>query len=195
MVDLEYQRPGRELGVRLGELRTAHEEQTFLLRSHGLVVVAPSVERAIALTLDAEARCHAAAPSGEPFDAVWARHAERAPFSLGALRAKPLPPRKRWRPLFPDAVVYALHLQVDSLEEPALVALFGELGSSFVACAPSGERLLIARDDEALSQAAEVAAAHDFVSDRLGDSGVALPEGEDRAIRALPSERYRMRGA
>lgn len=203
VVEVPYVRPGRGLAVAMRDRLADAPAQLFLLRNHGLVVLAPDAATAIALTVGFDAACLARAPAGASFAAEAARWLALPAVALSSERfARQLPertvsPAHAPRYLLPDAVVYGAvhrveHASIESARlrielNPAWFSASTVLEDDF------GRRVLVARDAEQLARATEIVAAHDWVERALAAIGTAryLPPDEPAALLDLPAEKFR----
>lgn len=195
---VDYVSPGRglALGVEkaLGDRRVA----SVLLKSHGLIVYADTVEDAVRETIAFDEFCR------RPFPAV--RDLEGALSALPAIRTLSdgagayveLSRRESsGRYLCPDAVVFASAFRVDELSDPDAqvrnaLATWGR--PVILHATKDGRRILAGRSADELQQACEVALAHDVIEDALlgAGGGRYLPDDEPAKILNLPSEKYRL---
>jgi len=200
---VRYIRPGRGVAVAMQAiLRADADEQVIVLQSHGVVAIAGSAKRAIALTQEIDARARAAFHPQEEFAGLVARYVD-AVIELPSGVMSWLPQRPETaedtvpRYLFPDAVICASVTRVDSLREAASTAsrALDLLGRASVLVDPEGKRVIIARNESQLRQSIEVAAAHDWIEDALIRQGspLYLEPGEPARLLNLPSEQYRIR--
>jgi ribulose-5-phosphate 4-epimerase/fuculose-1-phosphate aldolase len=192
--EVAYARPGRGVALAMKDVLVDAEEQAIVLLSHGVVVIAETAARAAALTLKID-------------DLVRARFGDLpaldvAPYMVPACATeggvfRPLPSRASSpRYLFPDAVICASVLLVDSLRDAAPLAArsIAETGGrAHVLSDADGQRALVAKNETQLDQSAEVLAAHDWLEDALGGQAEYLPKDEPLRLLDLPSEQYRIR--
>jgi ribulose-5-phosphate 4-epimerase/fuculose-1-phosphate aldolase len=192
--EVAYARPGRGVAIAMQDVLAEGDEQAIVLLSHGLVVIAPTAARAAELTTTIDDRVRARFGALPPLDVAPymdpAKDAEKAVF-------RALPPRaSRARYLFPDAVICASVLSVDSLRDPAGLAarsIAQAGGRAHVLCDADGRRALVAKNALQLDQSTEVLAAHDWLEDALRGRATYLPDDEPLRLLDLPSEQYRIR--
>ncbi|MDI6808612.1 MAG: class II aldolase/adducin family protein [Candidatus Eisenbacteria bacterium] len=193
-----YLRPGRGIALALRDLRKSFDEQVFLLRSHGLVVIAPDAARAVLLTEQIDRRICDRFQNLPHFEKRVAHYLGADVMDLQGGKTRRLPSRKESgsvRYLFPDAAVYASKVQIDvihDLRSLAENALSG-LGRSLVLVDAQGQRAAVARNLEQLDDTCEILAAHDWLEEALGECACYLPDDEPDKVVSMPSEQYRIR--
>lgn len=201
VITIPYERPGRSLGVLVERALGGALEGVILLESHGLIVYAETVEQAISRSIEVDQACRAEASMGAMNGPSFVEIVN-APYVLESLEAggvfTRLPNRKVEvaRYLTPDSVVYASVVRMSTLSQPhheAAEAL-AAFGRPVVLVADDGTRVQCARNADELSQAREVALAHDFIEDALMARGDAryLADDEPAKIVGMPSEQYRL---
>ena len=201
-----YARPGHGLAVAVRDVYQKDvEEQAIILLSHGIIVAAPTAERAVALTLAIDESIRSRFGTLPAFEPLVAKYMEATPSGVdgGVMRA--LPPRTSNatattppRYLFPDAVVCASTVLVDAMTDVAALAarsIAETKGRSHVLTGDDGQRAIVAKSAAQLDQSTEVLAAHDWVLDALNAEGGAtyLHDDEPARLLSLPSEQYRIR--
>lgn len=191
-----YVAPGIELAQAIRRVLGTRREAVLLLKSHGLLVYADDVETAIERTLATSAACLAPFGSPRSYDEALAALpdiVESAPqVVFSELPARPDAAEARY--LGPDAVVYASVLRVPALDDVATLAkeALARLGRPVVLLDDAGRRVHCARSVDELEQAREVALAHDWLEDVLGDRAIYLTDAQADAVVELPAERYRL---
>jgi ribulose-5-phosphate 4-epimerase/fuculose-1-phosphate aldolase len=189
-------RAARSAAARHGDAAPPYE--AVLLRSHGLVVFADTVEGALEATTKIDGACARivgveGAPDFQAPEGDALRETAEGVFAID------VPPRTRGaepgRYLFPDAAVYATEVLLDATAfDGALEAeIAREAKRPIVLTLAKGERRVVATSRDALLAAVEVLAAHDWVESVLVPRGRARylsPEAAASVV-ALPAEKYR----
>ena len=209
--EIPYVRPG--IGVAHAIATVLEPEapaQIVVLRSHGIVVFARTVEEAVDLTVRFDEKVRAGFPGLTSFEDQAKAYLTFAPIEAFAGAApgvfQEVPGRRGngvdggpSRYLFPDAAVCASTVEVALLGDrvglaPFAHAALAAVGRAGVIVDAAGRRVAFARTTEQLAQTLEVLAAHDWVEDTLGRSGTAryLPDDEPAKIVGMPSEQYRI---
>ena len=205
--EIPYVRPGRGVALAIeAVLDRAAPEQVIVLRSHGIVALAPTAARAIALTVAFDEAVRAGWPALPDFDQLvlaYSRAEEASAFDGGVVQ--PLPPRATNatsttppRYLFPDAPVCAGAVLVDALGDapgPLAARALAATGRAGVLVDAHGRRAAFARNASQLAQTIEVLAAHDWIEDALAARGATryLADDEPARILDMPAEQYRIR--
>ena len=203
--EVAYARPGRGVAVAMQSVLTNDAEQAVILLSHGLVVIADDVERAIARTLQIDGASRARFAELPNEDELIVDYMQAAAIAVtgGFVRLLPsrsaepgVPPRY----LFPDVVICASTMPVRSAAPsdakalaPSTIVATG--GRAHVLADGEGRRVLVAKNEEQLNQSTEVLAAHDWLEGVLRYQGKPryLPDDEPASLLDLPSEQYRIR--
>ena len=197
---IPYVRPGRGVALAVSGVLGTASEQAVALRSHGLVVYANDVERAIELTREIDRRGRARYGNVESLDERVASYRASPTHKVAGGAFRVLPRRALFgdtpRYLFPDAVICASTMIVDRLENPAdhASSALASMKRGVVVTDREGHRLLCATSDSQLDQSLEVLAAHDLLEETLAPRGVAayLSDDEPAGLLGMPSEAYRI---
>ncbi|WP_394821081.1 class II aldolase/adducin family protein [Pendulispora albinea] len=203
---IPYVRPGRGIALAMRDvLGSARGEALIVLRSHGVVAMAETAARAIALTEMLDEAVRHRFGSLPDIDALAPRYADSPVATVEGGVFRRLPPRVAReasppRYLFPDAPVCASLVQVGALTDlPAVSALaaraLAEWKRACILVDAEGRRAAVARSAAQLEHTCEVVAGHDWLEDALRAHGVAqyLDDDEPAGILSLPAEQYRIR--
>lgn len=190
-----FRRPGREIALAVRSLVERDGVHVIVLASHGVITYASTVREAVDATHAIDERVRESFSDIPDIDDVVASYRRAPEVAIPGGVARALPDRS-WsgKYLFPDAVVYASAVRVETVDIEAAARATRKLSRPIVLHDMRGRRMAVARKSSQLAFATEVAAAHDWVDDALSARRIAkyLPEDEPAKILNLPAEQYRI---
>lgn len=190
MADVPAALPGRELAL---QMRAMGEMDVWLLRNHGLCVMAPTAEVALERTLAADKLCREQmCVNAEEVPQLYEMHVQ----TLDNGVACPLPNRTEPHPryLFPDVAVLATETPVVALDVETAREKLQRDPRPGVLATHDRQRWAVARNLKQLRDVVEVVTASDWLLRHLGERALPLPPHMVEAIVQMPAEKFRQLG-